>query len=264
MIAGLLALYTLWLREMTRFFRQPSRIAGAIGTPLIFWFFLGSGLGGSFKMTASDGGTGFSQVSYLQYFLPGTILLVILFTAIFSSISLIQDRSEGFLQSVLVSPAPGWAMIGGKVLGGTTVAVIQGMLFLAAAPLAEMSLSFNMLAGFAFALFLNAFALSALGFALAWQFKSVQGFHAVMNLVLMPLWFLSGALFPPEGAPSWIRLAISINPLSHGLSLLHHALHGHLDEGGFFLSFFVVFGFGLALMIYSHWAATSRKHQSVL
>ncbi|MBP9864935.1 MAG: ABC transporter permease [Candidatus Omnitrophica bacterium] len=264
MMCGILALYTLWLREMTRFFRQPSRIAGAIGTPLIFWFFLGSGLGGSFKMSAPDGGAGLSQVSYLQYFLPGTILLVILFTAIFSSISLIQDRSEGFLQSVLVSPAPGWAMIGGKVLGGTTVAVIQGMLFLAAAPLAGLPLSFDMLAGFALALFLNAFALSALGFALAWQFKSVQGFHAVMNLVLMPLWFLSGALFPPEGAPSWIRLAIAMNPLSHGLTLLHHALHGHLNQQGFFLSFSVVFGFGLALVFYSHWAATGRKYKNVL
>jgi len=261
---GFLALYTLWLREMTRFFRQPSRIAGAIGTPLIFWFFLGSGLGGSFRMTASDGGAGFSQVSYLQYFLPGTILLVILFTAIFSSISLIQDRSEGFLQSVLVSPAPGWAMIGGKVLGGTTVAMIQGMLFLAAAPLAGMTLTVHMLAGFAFALFLNAFALSALGFALAWQFKSVQGFHAVMNLVLMPLWFLSGALFPPEGAPGWIRAAIAVNPLSHGLSLLHHALHGHLAADGFFLSFAVVFGFGVLLILYSHGAATSRKDKNVL
>lgn len=264
MRCGFLALYTLWLREMTRFFRQPSRIAGAIGTPLIFWFFLGSGLGGSFKMTAADAGAGFSQVSYLQYFLPGTILLVILFTSIFSSISLIQDRSEGFLQSVLVAPAPAWAMVGGKVLGGTAIAMIQGMLFLAAAPVAGMPLSFNMLAGFVLALFLNAFALSALGFALAWQFKSVQGFHAVMNLVLMPLWFLSGALFPPEGAPAWIRLAITINPLSHGLSLLQHALHGHLNEQGFFLSFSIVLGFGLVLMFYSHWAASGRNHKVVL
>jgi ABC-2 type transport system permease protein len=264
MSCGFLALYTLWLREMTRFFRQPSRIAGAIGTPLIFWFFLGSGLGGSFKMAGADSGAALSQVSYLQYFLPGTILLVILFTAIFSSISLIQDRSEGFLQSVLVSPAPGWAMIGGKVMGGTTVAMIQGMLFLAAAPLAGLPLSFGMLAGFAAALFLNAFALSALGFALAWQFKSVQGFHAVMNLVLMPLWFLSGALFPPEGAPAWIRAAISLNPLSHGLGLLHNALHGHLNEDGFMLSIAVVLGFGLVLVIYSHWAATSRKYKNVL
>ncbi len=259
---GMLALYTLWLRELTRFFRQPSRVAGAIGTPLIFWFFLGSGLQGSFRMPSAE--NGLSEVSYLQYFLPGTILLVVLFTAIFSSISLIQDRNEGFLQSVLVSPAPAWAVVGGKVLGGTTMAVIQGILFIAAAPLAGMPLSFGMLAGFAFALFLNAFALSALGFALAWRFKSVQGFHAVMNLVLMPMWFLSGALFPPGGAPAWIRSAIQINPLSHGLALLRHALHGHLEAGSFLLSFSIVAGFGLFLIFYSQWAAASRRAGDVL
>ncbi len=130
-----LAVYTLWCREMTRFFRQPSRIAGAIGTPLIFWLFLGSGLQGSFHMPGAQAGA-VSAVSYLQYFLPGTVLLVVLFTAIFSSISLIQDRSEGFLQSVLVSPAPVAAVICGKVLGGTTIAWIQGMIFLLSAPIA--------------------------------------------------------------------------------------------------------------------------------
>jgi len=261
---GGLALYTLWRREMTRFFRQPSRIAGAIGTPLIFWFFLGSGLSGSFQMSGVGDSGALAKVSYLQYFLPGTILLVILFTAIFSSISLIQDRNEGFLQSVLVSPAPTWAMVGGKVLGGTTIAVIQGMFFLAAAPLAGLSLNAGVVLGFSFALFLNAFTLSSLGFALAWRFKSVQGFHAVMNLVLMPLWFLSGALFPASGAPSWIQTAVLINPLSHGLSLLQHALLGHLTEDHFFLSVSIVLGFGLILMAISQSAASSRNAQSVL
>lgn len=259
---GLLAVYTLWLREMTRFFRQPSRVAGAIGTPLIFWFFLGSGLQGSFRMPLGE--SGLTNVNYLQYFLPGTILLVVLFTAIFSSISLIQDRNEGFLQAVLVSPAPAWAMVSGKVLGGTTMALLQGLLFVAAAPVAGLPLNILVISEFAFALFLNAFALSALGFALAWKFKSVQGFHAVMNLVLMPLWFLSGALFPAAGAPAWIQTAIEINPLSHGLALLRHALHGHLAQEGFWLSFSVVTGFAFLLVIYSQLAASRRKAGDVL
>lgn len=259
---GLLAVYTLWLREMTRFVRQPSRVAGAIGTPLIFWFFLGSGLQGSFRMPLDE--SGLTNVNYLQYFLPGTILLVVLFTAIFSSISLIQDRNEGFLQAVLVSPTPAWAIVSGKVLGGTTMALIQGLLFMAAAPVAGFHLTVLTASEFAFALFLNAFALSALGFALAWKFKSVQGFHAVMNLVLMPLWFLSGALFPAAGAPVWIQTAIEINPLSHGLALLRHALHGHLAQQGFWLSFSVVAGFSLLLVVYSHFAASRRKAGDVV
>ncbi len=255
-----LAAYTLWKREMVRFLRQPSRIAGAIGTPLIFWLFLGSGLQGSFHMPGAQGGA----VSYLQYFLPGTILLVVLFTAIFSSISLIQDRSEGFLQAVLVSPAPTAAVILGKVLGGTSVAWIQGMFFLAAAPLAGLPLSVKIISGFSLALLLNAFALSALGFALAWRFKSVQGFHAIMNLVLMPLWFLSGALFPGLGAPVWIRILMGVNPLSHGLTLLHRALHGGLFAPDLALSWLFVAGFSVALMGLAYRAASARKAGEVL
>ena len=223
---SLLAAASLWQREMVRFFRQPARVGGAIGTPLLFWLFLGSGLSGSFHMPGAAAGQG--GPSYLQYFLPGTILLVVLFTTIFSAISLIQDRSEGFLQGVLVSPAPVWTIIAGKVLGSTCVAVLQGLLFLAAAPLIGLTLTGRSCLAVAGILFLNALVLSTFGVALAWKFKSIQGFHAIMNLVLMPLWFLSGALFPADSAPWILRALVFINPLSHGLFLLRTAMAGEL------------------------------------
>src|SRR6267142_3344431 len=112
-------------REIVRFFRQRNRIVGSIGTPLVFWLLFGAGLSSSFRM-----GAGPDQQSFLTYFFPGSLLLIVLFTAIFSSISIIEDRREGFLQGVLVTPIPRWAMVLGKVLGGTAIAMVQGIVFL--------------------------------------------------------------------------------------------------------------------------------------
>lgn len=216
-----LSSYSLWLRELKRFYRQPSRIIGAVASPLLFWILIGAGLGNSFRS-----GAGGRELGYLEYFFPGTLLMILLFTAIFSTISLIEDRREGFLQSVLVSPVPRTGVVFGKILGGTSLSVCQGALFLAAAPFLGMTLSFTeWLIVFA-VLFLNGFMMTSLGFYIAWKMNSIQGFHAMMNLVLMPLWILSGALFPPGGAPQWIQWAIRINPLGYGLSALRRALYG--------------------------------------
>src|SRR5579862_5118855 len=117
--------YTLWWREMVRFFRQRDRVIGALGTPLVFWLLLGSGLGKSFSAPSAPEGHG-----YLEYFFGGTIVLVLLFTAIFSTISIIEDRREGFLQAVLVAPVGRFALVLGKILGGTTLAFVQGLAFL--------------------------------------------------------------------------------------------------------------------------------------
>src|SRR4051812_46455701 len=113
-------------REIVRFFRQRNRIVGSIGTPVVFWLLFGAGLSSSFRLNAGSG-----QQSFLTYFFPGSLLLIVLFTAIFSSISIIEDRREGFLQGVLVAPIPRWSMVLGKVLGGTFVALVQGLIFLA-------------------------------------------------------------------------------------------------------------------------------------
>src|SRR3990167_1089873 len=128
----LLPLYTLWLREIVRFIRQKNRVFGALGQPLIFWLLFGTSFSASFKM---------GNMGYLEYFFPGVLTMIVLFTAIFSSFSIIEDRKEGFLQAVLVSPTPRLSIVLGKVSGGATIALLQALLFLCLAPLAHISLT---------------------------------------------------------------------------------------------------------------------------
>ena len=213
---------TLFQREVVRFLRQRHRIVGALGTPLVFWLLIGFGLGRSFRPPVA----GAEEIGYLAYFFPGTLVLILLFTAIFSTISVIEDRREGFLQAVLVSPARPAAIAMGKILGGTALAVGQGLLFVALAPLLGLRFGAVEAAYIAATMVTLSFALTGLGFLLAWRMDSTQGFHAVMNLFLMPLWFLSGAVFPAAGAPSWLAAAIAVNPLSYGVAGLHQGFFG--------------------------------------
>ena len=215
-----LTVYTLWQREIVRFLRQPNRVAGAILSPLLFWFLLGSGVGRSFQ---PDGWTG--DANYFQYVFPGTLLMILLFTAIFSTISIIEDRKEGFLQSVLVAPVPRGAIVLGKMAGGTTLAVLQAVLFLFLAPVVGFPFQLGPWLALVGVLFVLGLALTGLGFLIAWRMSSVQGFHAVMNFVLLPLWLLSGALFPVEGASGWMQWLIRLNPLSYGLAAVRRLLH---------------------------------------
>ncbi len=217
-----LATYTLWLRDIVRFYRQRSRIVGALGSPIVFWLLLGSGLGESFRIESNvllDGG-------YLEYFFTGTLALIVLFTAIFSTISVIEDRSEGFLQSVLVAPVPRTAIVLGKILGGTTLAVIQASVFLLLAPMANIELSLVALPSLALVLVLMGFTVTGLGFLLAWSLNSTQGFHAIMNLLLIPMWLLSGAVFPAAGAAPWVQAIMIVNPMTYGVSALRTVLSG--------------------------------------
>jgi len=217
----MLAAWSLWRRELTRFFRQPSRIAGAVGTPLLVWLLIGSGLSGSFRLPGAPAGPG-----YLQYFFPGTLVLVLLFAAIFSNLSVIEDRHEGFLQGVLVAPVSRSAIVAGKVLGGATLAWLQAVVFLALAPAIGIRLTAVSALAAAGVLAVLALALTALGFAFAWKVDSVQGFHAVMNVVLMPMWLLSGSFFPLSGAPAWLAALMRLNPLTYGVGALRGTLFG--------------------------------------
>ncbi|MBI4719489.1 MAG: ABC transporter permease [Planctomycetes bacterium] len=211
---------TLWQREVVRFLRQRNRVVGALGTPLVFWVLIGSGL----RRSVVSAGSG-DPIDYLQYSFPGIIVLILLFTAIFANISIIEDRREGFLQAVLASPASRSAVVLGKVLGSTTLALMQAVVFLALTPLAGMALSWLSVAASVGVLTIVALELSALGFVVAWPMDSTQGFHAVMNLVLMPMWLLSGAFFPAGGASPWIRWIMAANPLTYGMAALRHAMY---------------------------------------
>ncbi len=186
----LLPSFTLWWREIVRFYRQPGRVVGVLASPLVFWAVLGSGFGTSFH---AGGGAG--QQHYLDYSYPGILILIVLFTSIFTMMSVIEDRKEGFLLSVLVAPVPRTAIVLGKVLGGTTLAAVQGLIFLIFAPFAGIHLNPIQILLVAVVVFLVSFSLTALGFAIAWPMDSSQAFHGIVNLFLIPLWLLSGALF---------------------------------------------------------------------
>lgn len=216
----LLPALTLCQRELVRFYRQRSRIIGVIASPLVFWFLIGSGLSGSFHHPGAP-----PEINYLEYFFPGTIILVILFTSIFSTISIIEDRREGFLQSVIVAPIARSSIALGKILGGTLLSLLQGIILLLLAPFLGISLNVVSLLLILFVLFVVSFGLTGLGFVIAWRMDSTQGFHAIMNLFLIPLWLLSGALFPSSGAAQWLSTIMTVNPLSYGIAALRQALY---------------------------------------
>ncbi len=207
-------------RDLRRFFRQPSRIVGSAAQPLILWAVLGAGLGGSFR---AAGGSG---VDYLRYFYPGVVVLTLLFTAIFSTISVIEDRHQGFLQAVLAAPVSRAALVLGKTLGGVAIATVQAAILLALAPLAGFHASAMNWPLLALAVPLSALGFTALGFAMAWWIDSTQGYHAVMSVALIPLWMLSGAMFPPAGGSRWVSALMTADPMTYTVSAIRRGFHG--------------------------------------
>jgi ABC-2 type transport system permease protein len=245
----LLPAFTLWWREIVRFYRQRARVVGVIASPLLFWIVIGSGFGSSFRS-----GQGAGQ-HYLNYFYPGTLVMIVLFTAIFTMMSVIEDRNEGFLLSVMVAPVPRAAIVLGKVLGGTTLATAQGLIFLVFAPFVGVHFTLVSFPLIVLTVFLVSFSLTALGFAIAWPLDSTQAFHAIINLFLIPLWLLSGALFPLSGASVWMRAIMYANPLTYGVEALRTLMYPEyanafsLTSSILTLVLFALFMFGLAFIL---------------
>lgn len=216
---GWLAVGTLLRREFTRFVRQKHRVFGALGQPILFLLLFGAGWSGSFQHPLVP------EKTYAEYFYPGTLVLMVLFTAIFATISIIEDRTQGFLQSVLVAPAPSWSIALGKILGSTLLALLQGVILLIAAPF--VGIAFHPLGwlGALLVLVLIGIAMSAVGFLFAWKMDSVQGYHGIMNVLMIPMWLLSGAMFPAVGASGWMRWIMAVNPLTYGTAALRQMLY---------------------------------------
>ncbi len=240
-------------REFTRFVRQPQRVIGSIGQPILFWLFLGTGFTGSFRPPGMEG------ISYIEFFYPGVLLMLLLFSSIFSSITVIEDRDQGFLQSVLVAPISRLVIVFGKILGGALIALTQAMLFLVLAPFLGLFLSPVGTAALELLLLLiTALGFTALGFLCAWSMKSTAGFHAIMMVLLMPLWLLSGALFPIQHVPPWLRLVMETNPVTHALVLLrlpfYHTAEHLLNDRDFLASLWIV----VIWVIVSIWLSVLR------
>jgi len=210
-----MAVYTLWHRELVRFYRQPSRVAGAVGTALLFWGILGTGIGGA---------------DYRAYFFPGTIIMSVMFTCIFSTASIIEDRQAGFLQSVMVAPVNRGAIVLGKILGGASLATLQGLVILVFAGTVGATFQLVPFAGLLASLFLLSFVITAMGFWLAWKIDSTPGFHTLMNLVLLPLWMASGAVFAASSSP-WLKIFMALDPLTYGVAGVRRGLFPDSDLG---------------------------------
>jgi ABC-2 type transport system permease protein len=219
--------YQLCWRELVRFFRQRNRVIGSIGTPLVMWIIFGLGLDRSFSAGTSSG----AAAGFLHYYFPGSLVLILMFTAIFTSISIIEDRREGFLQSVLVSPVSRSSMVLGKVLGGAIIALIQALLFLSVALFLDVSWSPGRFVALVALLFAAALMMTSLGFVFAWRMESTQGFHAIMNLVLMPMWLMSGSFFPvpalanSSAAQMAVHWCMRLNPLTYVVALVRELLY---------------------------------------
>ncbi|HWR35086.1 MAG TPA: ABC transporter permease [Clostridia bacterium] len=246
---------SLWSREVVRFYRQKSRVIGIIASPVLFWIVMGSGFGTSFRNQGAA-----TNQHYMAFFFPGALIMIVLFTAIFTMMSVIEDRNEGFLKSVMVAPVHRSVIVLGKILGGTTLATIQGLIFLIFAPFMGVHFGVEQSLLIALTIFLVAFSLTALGFAIAWPMDSTQGFHAIINLFLIPLWLLSGSLFPLSGASFWVRIVMRINPLTYGTEALRALLFPASASPDFPVDFcLAILGVFTAIMFTLAFAVANRR-----
>ena len=243
-------------REVLRFFRQPTRLFGSLAQPLMFWFFMGSGFAGSFSDKIG-------LLSYGEFFYPGIVLMLLLFAAIFSTITLIEDRNAGFLQGVLVAPVPRLSIALGKLVGGTLIALCQACIFLLLAPLAGIDLAPGMVLALVALCALIGMGFTGLGFMVAWKLDSVAGYHAVMSVVMIPLWLLSGALFPIEGAAVWLEWVMRFNPVTYAMIILRQAFYTApaqlLADAGFVRALGITVGWTALTVAGSAWMVARSR-----
>jgi len=218
-VKELQAIYVMWLRQMKRFIRARSRIVATIIQPIFFLFILGAG----FNRAAIPGITG----PYILFLAPGIVTMAILFSSMFAGVSVLWDKQFGFLQEVLVAPVSRLSIIIGRTLGGATTALIQGFFILVIALVlgVQVSSAFGLLLAVAM-MILTAFTAVGFGLILASKLNDFQGFPLIMNLIIMPLFFLSSAFFPLEALPSWAKTVAMVNPLFYMVDGVRGSLTG--------------------------------------
>lgn len=208
-------IYGIWLRDVKKFWRERSRLLGGVARPILWLLILGSSLRSVVSDTSLTGGH-----DYTQYIFAGVIGLTLIFASMQSAMSVIWDREFGFLKEVLAAPVSRLSIILGKVLGGATQATLQGIITLCFAPLIGLVPTPQMVIELLVVMFLISFALTALGVVIASRMESFEGFGTISNFVVMPMYFLSGAIYPTSTAPDWMKPLIAINPLSYGVDAM--------------------------------------------
>ena len=245
-------------REILRFFRQRTRLFSSLAQPFLFWLVMGSGFADSF---VADG----LPASYGEFFFPGVALMLLLFGAIFSTITLIEDRAAGFLQDVLVAPVSRLSIVLGKVLGGTSIAVFQATVFLILAPFAGFELSLIRVVSLVGIFVMVGIGFTGLGFVVAWQSEPGAGYHAIMSMIMLPLWLLSGALFPVDQAAAWLQTVMLVNPVTYAMEVIRGAFYESgpalLRQPGYILALSVPGLWAIVTVAVSAWVA-GRKSSS--
>jgi ABC-2 type transport system permease protein len=211
---NLKGVYTIWYRDVLRFLRDRARIIASLGQPLLFLFVFGGGLAPAMS------GLGGGNLDFKQFMFPGILGMAVLFTSIFSGVSIVWDREFGFLKEVLVAPVSRTAVALGKVAGGSTVAMFQGLLVLVLAPLIDVKLAWDQVLILIGLMLLMAAVMTALGILIAARQRTMEGFQMIMQFLVMPMFFLSGAFFPLRGVPLWMSWLSMINPVTYGVDPL--------------------------------------------
>lgn len=217
-------IYILWLRQVKKYFRSRSRIIGSLGQPILFLLAFGFGFGSIYQRAGAG--------NYIQFLTPGIIAMTILFTSIFTGIEIIWDRQFGFLKETMVAPVSRLEIMIGRTLGGATVATLQGLivfiltLFVGFRPQNLVQLPLALLFAFMIGVLFT-----SLGTAIASKLEDMQGFQLIMNFLVMPIFFLSGALFPLQGLPKFLEYVTKVNPLSYGIDGLRETLIGVSNFG---------------------------------
>lgn len=235
-------IYTIWLRNMKRYIRSKSRIIGSLAQPLFFFLALGFGLGAAFSSTSG------SSFNYLAFIAPGIVAMSVLFTSIFSGIQIIWDKQFGFLKETLVAPVSRLSIMIGQTLGGATTALIQGaFMMIIVFIFGGLSLGLGIFIAIGFMILIG-LAFTSMGIAIASRMEDMQGFQLIMNFVVLPIFFLSGALFPITTLPSWLEVVVHINPLTYGVDGVRYGLTG-LSEINPLLSLVVLSAFTAAMIV---------------
>lgn len=257
------AVYTIWYRDVLRFWREKIRLVSAFGMPLLFLVVFGSGLSGSMGMLAPG-------VDFTKFMFPGIVSMIVIMQSFMSGMSVVWDREFGFLKEVLVAPVSRTAVAVGKTIGGATIGAAQGVLILVFAPLLGVRLSPVLILELVPLLFIMGCAVSGLGILIASRMRSMEAFMMVMNILVFPIIFLSGVFFPLGNLPTWMAVLVKVNPVTYAVASIRELMLPGIHSGSFSANLFghvmstgedivLVAGFALVMVVLAMWSFRQQE-----